>query len=78
MYEFDEREEPERGRLVDEYLYATKEQFPETHRWVNGGCSPSFWVGPPFATLHYCETCRRLEEEWLAEHPAFLDRDRLP
>ena len=79
MYEFDDSEEPERSKLVDEYLRAKKEQFPETHRWVNGGCSASFWVGAdPSVTLHHCETCRRLEDEWFAKHPDFLKWDRLP
>ena len=78
MYEFDDREEPERSKLVSEYIRAKKERFPETQRWVNAGCSPSFWKGEKSVTLYYCETCRRLEDEWFARHPDFLKEDRLP
>ncbi|HEX6728949.1 MAG TPA: hypothetical protein VF074_03015 [Pyrinomonadaceae bacterium] len=78
MWEFDAREEPERDQLVSEYRQEKKEHFPETYRWVNGGCDPMFWLGKTSVTLHYCETCRRLEEEWLAKHPHFLKIDRLP
>lgn len=78
MYEFEDSAEPERGKIVDEYLRTKKEHFAETHRWVNGGCSPSFWYGKVSFTHYYCETCRRLEDEWFDKHPDFSKKDRLP
>jgi hypothetical protein len=78
MYEFKDSEQPERGKLIGEYLRLKKEQFPETRRWVNGGCNPGFLDFAESMTIYHCETCRRLEDEWFAKHPEFLKADKLP
>lgn len=62
-------------RLLREYFAAKSEQFPKTHRWINGGC---ILLDEKWETGYFCETCRRLESEWLAKHPQFRKRDLLP
>jgi len=54
-------------RVAALYREARATQFPETRRWVGGGCSMDA-TSPVFAEVYFCSRCREAEDTWLKEH----------
>lgn len=57
----EQRKQAEREAYGD----AREKLFPQTHRYVSGGCI----VHEPKAEVYYCRSCRVAEEAWLVSHP---------
>ena len=48
------------------YAEAQKRDFPNTRRWVIGGCSVDFET--LFARVDFCPLCRQAEADWVTAH----------
>lgn len=55
-------------KAADAYLQAKAHLFPETRRWVWGGCVVRE-DSPTDAEVYACRRCRDLEDQYVASHP---------